>query len=126
MAHILIAEDDASLRSFLTTALTRAGHAATAHPDGLAAFDAMKTATTPLDLLLTDIVMPGLDGIELAIRAREIWPDLSVLYITGFGITPANDVGPGASGQVLAKPLHLGHLLAEINRILASKSPACI
>ena len=67
MAHILLAEDDESLRKFLAAALVKAGHAVTDFGDGSEAYECIKGFT--FDLLLTDIVMPGMDGIELAKRA---------------------------------------------------------
>jgi two-component system, cell cycle response regulator CpdR len=66
MARILLAEDDDSLRAFLVTNLNRAGHQVEAHGDGDSAWEALERGA--YDLLLTDIVMPGLDGIELARR----------------------------------------------------------
>ena len=70
MAHILLAEDDESLRKFLAQALVKAGHAVTDFGDGSDAYECLKGFR--FDLLLTDIVMPGMDGIELAKRAAEM------------------------------------------------------
>ena len=69
MAHILLAEDDESLRKFLAAALVKAGHVVTDFGDGGEAWECIQGFT--FDLLLTDIVMPGMDGIELAKRAAE-------------------------------------------------------
>src|SRR5690606_24848199 len=82
MARILIAEDDDSMRAFLARALRRAGHWVEAAPDGLAAIDTL--AAQDFDLLLADVVMPGLDGVELARRATRQQPRLKVMFITGF------------------------------------------
>src|ERR1044071_1883423 len=71
MAEILLAEDDDAMRQFLSTALTRAGHRVVSHSDGRKALAALDR---PYDLLIADIVMPGLDGIELARRARAASP----------------------------------------------------
>ena len=72
MARILLAEDDDSLRAFLVTSLSRAGHEVVGHGDGDSAWEALEHGS--YDLLLTDIVMPGLDGIELARRGAEnLW-----------------------------------------------------
>ena len=72
MARILLAEDDDSLRGFLVSSLSRAGHDVTGFGDGDAAWEALEHSS--FDLLLTDIVMPGLDGIELARRGAEADP----------------------------------------------------
>ncbi len=116
MPHIILADDDAAMRQFLTLSLTRAGHAVSAFPDGRAAFDHLANPAHPADLLLTDIVMPGMDGIELALRARHLRPSLKTLYITGFGTVAGDEI---TQGPVLAKPLHLKAVLGEIDRILA-------
>ena len=119
MAHILLAEDDESLRKFLAAALVKAGHAVTDFGDGGDAWDCVKNAT--FDLLLTDIVMPGMDGIELAKRAVEMNATLKVMFITGFAavaLHPAS--GAPKQAKVLSKPFHLREIVAEVDRMLAA------
>ncbi|HEY2836927.1 MAG TPA: response regulator [Rhizomicrobium sp.] len=119
MAHILLAEDDESLRKFLAAALVRAGHAVTDFGDGGDAFECLKGFT--FDLLLTDIVMPGMDGIELAKRAVEINGTLKIMFITGFAavaLHPASEAPKQA--KVLSKPFHLREIVAEVDRMLAA------
>lgn len=113
---ILLAEDDLSTRQFLTGALEKAGHNVVACEDGLAALEAFEAATGRFDLLLTDIVMPGMDGIELAKRATALTPELKVVYITGFAGMALGASGDGS--RVIAKPFHLGSLTREIEEIL--------
>src|SRR5919199_4084062 len=105
MSKILLAEDDDSLRSFLVRALERAGYAVRACPDGETAVAALDDG--PYDLLLTDIVMPGMDGIEVAREAATRDPGLRIMFITGFAAV-ALSAGPGAAagGKDLPKPLH--------------------
>src|SRR3546814_10722216 len=74
MAQILLAEDDASMREFLAKALRNAGHHVVAVGDGLDAMESLDGFRA--DLLLADVVMPGLDGIELARRAAKLQPGL--------------------------------------------------
>ncbi|MGF1609476.1 MAG: response regulator [Kiloniellales bacterium] len=81
MARILIAEDDAAVQSFVTRALIHKGHEVTAVEDGLQALEALDDG---FDLLITDIVMPGLDGIGLALRVARDFPELPVLLMTGY------------------------------------------
>ena len=124
MAHILLVDDDDGMRGFLRTALERAGHTVTALPDGLAAHAHLTVPENPVDLLLTDIVMPGMDGIELSERALIARPGLRVMYITGFGTVSRGALPDGAQdAQVLAKPLHLSHLVAEVNKQLDIAKP---
>lgn len=119
MANILLAEDDASLRGFITATLERNGHSVTPCADGLEAMRALED--TSFDLLLTDIVMPGLDGIELSARARAKNPALKVMFITGFAAMVQKDIGEktdGTSTRVISKPFHLGDLPRQIADLL--------
>src|SRR5690606_10883894 len=86
MARILLAEDDRSMCGFLVLALEKAGHSVTVAYDGLEALGLLKEGgrDVPFDLLLTDIVMPGMDGIELSQKAVKLYPDLKIMFITGF------------------------------------------
>ena len=119
MAHILLAEDDESLRKFLAAALVRAGHAVTDFGDGGDAYECLKGFT--FDLLLTDIVMPGMDGIELAKRAVEINGALKIMFITGFAAVALNsDSSAPKHAKVLSKPIHLRELVNEVQKLLAA------
>lgn len=82
MARILVAEDDKSVQSFVSRALVHRGHRVTVVDDGLEALEALREAD--FDILVTDIVMPGLDGIGLALKVAQDWPGLPILLITGY------------------------------------------
>ena len=82
MARILVAEDDQSVRSFVCRSLSHKGHGVTAVNDGLQALEALREGE--FDLLITDIVMPGLDGIGLALKVARDRPNLPVLMMTGY------------------------------------------
>jgi two-component system cell cycle response regulator CpdR len=119
MAHILLAEDDESLRKFLAAALVKAGHAVTDFGDGGDAYECLKGDS--FDLLLTDIVMPGMDGIELAKRAAELNDGLKIMFITGFAavaLHPSSNAPKQA--KVLSKPFHLREIVAEVERMIAA------
>ncbi len=85
---ILLAEDDNDMRRFLVKALQQAGFAVASFDNGLSAYDQLRVE--PFELLLTDIVMPEMDGIELARRATELDPDIKVMFITGFAAVALN------------------------------------
>jgi two-component system cell cycle response regulator CpdR len=119
MASILLAEDDESMRRFLAQALERAGHDVTAFGDGAQAYECLRGVR--FDLLLSDIVMPGLDGIELAKRAADLDPSLKIMFITGFAavaLHPASDAPKHA--KVLSKPFHLRDIVQEVERMVAA------
>lgn len=119
MAQILLAEDDESLRKFLAAALVRAGHEVTDFGDGEEAFECLKGQ--PFDLLLTDIVMPGMDGIELAKRAADLHAALKIMFITGFAavaLHPSSNAPKQA--KILSKPFHLREIVQEVERMIAA------
>lgn len=118
MPRILLAEDDDSLRGFLTRALERAGYEVRACADGDEALAALDQSW---DLLLTDIVMPGVDGIEVARQAAARQPNLRIMFITGFAavaLTAKEQAPVGA--KVLSKPVHLREIVAEVERMCAA------
>ena len=117
--RILLAEDDDSMRDFLERALASAGYEVVAFANGREAHDRLKEEA--FTLLLTDIVMPVMDGIELARRAAEIDPELKIMFITGFAAVTLNtDAQPPKDARVLSKPFHLKDLVREIDRLLES------
>ncbi len=119
MARIILAEDDNDLRRFLVSALEKAGHRVTSFGEGASAFEEIKQET--FDLLLTDIVMPEMDGIELARRAAELDPALKIMFITGFAAVALNpDSKAPKEAKVLSKPFHLRDLVNEVNRLMAA------
>jgi two-component system cell cycle response regulator CpdR len=118
MPRILFAEDDDSLRGFLSRALQRAGHEVEACADGEAAAEHIDR---DWDLLLTDIVMPGMDGIELARLAAERHPGLRIMFITGFAAVALHpDSKAPKDAKVLSKPFHLRDLVNEVERLMAA------
>jgi two-component system, cell cycle response regulator CpdR len=117
--RILLAEDDDSMRGFLERALTKAGYDVIGSANGAEALERLQRE--PFTLLLTDIVMPRMDGIELARRAAEIDPDLKIMFITGFAaVVLNNDSQAPKDARVLSKPFHLKDLVREVERILAA------
>jgi two-component system cell cycle response regulator CpdR len=115
MIRILLAEDDRVMREYLTRALERSGYAVTAVDRGTAALPLL--AAESFDLLLSDIVMPEMDGIELAQKAGEIAPDMRVMFITGFAAVTLKAGKQIPSARVLSKPFHLRDLVLEVDRL---------
>lgn len=119
MQKILLAEDDDTMRSFLLRALQKAGYEVTAVEDGEAAHS--RLIEEPFTLLLTDIVMPVMDGIELARRASDIDPDIKIMFITGFAaVTLNSDETTPKDAKVLSKPFHLRDLVDQVDSLLAA------
>ena len=115
MIRILLAEDDTVMREYLTRALERSGYAVSAVDRGTAAIPLL--GAERFDLLLTDIVMPEMDGIELAQRAAELAPDMRVMFITGFAAVTLKAGKQMPQARVLSKPFHLRDLVLEVDRM---------
>jgi len=123
MAAILLAEDDDSMRRFLGKALEKAGHAVTQCDQGDVALEQLHLQG--YDLLLTDIVMPVMDGIELARKASGSFPELKIMFITGFAAVALNpNSNAPKDAKVLSKPFHLKDLVDEVDRMLVSPANA--
>ena len=115
--RILLAEDDNDMRRFLVKALENAGFEVASYDNGLSAYNRLREE--PFELLLTDIVMPEMDGIELARRATELDPDIKVMFITGFAAVALNpDSQAPKDAKILSKPFHLRDLVSEVQKML--------
>jgi two-component system, cell cycle response regulator CpdR len=119
MVRILLAEDDASMRAYLARALERAGYEVVPVDRGTAALPLIETES--FDLLLTDIVMPEMDGIELAQKAALVAPEMRVMFITGFAAVALKAGKAAPSAKVLSKPFHLRDLVAEVDRLFQTE-----
>ncbi|MCR5870102.1 MULTISPECIES: cell cycle two-component system response regulator CpdR [unclassified Sphingomonas] len=119
MIRILLAEDDQVMREYLARALEKSGYSVTAVDRGTAALPLIEAER--FDLLLSDIVMPEMDGIELAQRAAEIAPDMRVMFITGFAAVTLKAGKQVPQARVLSKPFHLRDLVLEVDRLFESE-----
>ena len=119
LPKILLAEDDNDMRRFLVKALETAGYEVTDYDNGMSAYRRLREE--PFELLLTDIVMPEMDGIELARRASELDPDIKIMFITGFAAVALNpDSQAPKDAKILSKPFHLRDLVNEVQKMLAA------
>src|SRR4051812_39506962 len=118
-AKILLAEDDNDMRRFLVKALQNAGFEVISYDNGMSAYHRLREE--PFELLLTDIVMPEMDGIELARRASELDPDIKIMFITGFAAVALNpDLQGPQDAKGLSQPFHLRDLVNEVQKVLAA------
>ncbi len=121
MAHILIAEDELAVRMFVSRALEHRGHSTVGVEDGGAAVDAMSSES--FDLLLTDIVMPVMDGIALALKVSSDHPDMPILMMTGYAHERqrAHNL-ESLIHDVISKPFSLDELCATVEEILRNNA----
>jgi two-component system, cell cycle response regulator CpdR len=113
--RILLAEDEEAMRTYLARALTNAGYQVSAVDCGTAALPLLRTGE--FDLLVSDIVMPEMDGIELAQHCAEVSPRTKVMFITGFAAVSLRASREQPSARVLSKPFHLRDLVLEVERL---------
>lgn len=112
------------MRTYLSRALENAGYEVVSVDRGTAALPLLETQH--FDLLLSDIVMPEMDGIELAQRCAEISPATKVMFITGFAAVTLKANREAPQAKVLSKPFHLRDLVLEVERIFGNPSQALI
>lgn len=115
MIRILLAEDEEAMRTYLSRALENAGFSVASVDRGTAAIPLLESEH--FDLLLSDIVMPEMDGIELAQRCAEISPATKVMFITGFAAVTLKANREAPQARVLSKPFHLKDLVMEVERV---------
>ena len=121
-SKILLAEDDDAMRVYLERALTAAGYDVDSVDRGSEAIPLLEAGH--YDLLLSDIVMPEMDGIELAQRCNEISPSTKVMFITGFAAVTLKASREQPQAKVLSKPFHLRDLVLEVERVLEDQISA--
>ncbi|PLX38795.1 MAG: response regulator [Hyphomicrobiales bacterium] len=124
MARILLSDDDDSVRAFVARALELDGHDVTVAADGSEANDILHREEGGFDLLLSDIKMPVMDGIALALNAARDWPDMPIMLMTGYA-----DQRERASGldqlveDVVLKPFTLADIRSAVGRVIAARKP---
>ena len=117
MARILVAEDEAPVREFVVRALEHAGHEVTSVGDGQRAVETL--ITKQFDLLVTDIVMPEMDGITLALKVSKDRPDMPILMMTGYAAERQRAHNLEALiHKVISKPFSLSDLLVAVDEAL--------
>ena len=120
MTRILLAEDETAMREYLTRALEKSGYEVVAVDRGTEAVPLLEREH--FDLLLTDIVMPEMDGIELARHCSKVSPGTEVMFITGFSAVALRAGQTMPNAKVLSKPFHLRDLVLEVERLFAKES----
>lgn len=122
--RILLAEDEEAMRTYLTRALENAGYDVVSVDRGTAAVPELESQH--FDLLLSDIVMPEMDGIELAQRCNEVSPHTKVMFITGFAAVSLKASRDQPRAKVLSKPFHLRDLVMEVDRVFEEREQATV
>jgi CheY-like chemotaxis protein len=118
---VLVVDDEPAVRTLSAEVLREAGYNVIEAGDGLAGLSLLES-NLHVDVLVTDIGMPGMNGREMADRARRTRPELRVLYITGYAektVFPSGNVDPAS--HLLTKPFANQDLLARVGQIIGTK-----
>ena len=115
---VLVVEDDASVRRLIVRALESGGYRVTPASDGIDALQQVASALTPPDLLVSDVVMPKLSGLELAQQLRAANPRIRVLLISGFPERVTDEGSPSFADGFLQKPFAPTELLEKVRQVL--------
>jgi PAS domain S-box-containing protein len=117
---VLVVEDEAPVRRLAVDVLTAAGYRVIEAASGMEALQAMQRGEGPIDLMVTDVVMPGMSGVELAGRLAKSHPGMQVLYTSGFTDDPVRGLDGGA--HFIAKPYSVTELTRRVRTMLESRN----
>ncbi len=118
---ILIAEDNEQVRKLAEIILENNGYSVLAAEDGEAAMEILQTSGGGIDLLLTDLLMPGMNGRDLFLNAKKIYKSIKVIYMSGYTddiISPEQDLEPGV--YFIQKPFTINLLIDKVREALDS------
>ena len=125
MPRVLIADDEASMRALVARAIAMDGHETVTAQDGAEALEILTRESGAFDLLLTDIQMPIMDGIALALSAARDFPGLTILLMTGFADQRERASNLNAiAHDVITKPFSIADIRTAVADALASRKPA--
>ena len=118
---VLLVEDEPAVRAVIVRSLERGGFRVLQAPDAAVALQ-LADREARLDLVLTDLMMPGIGGAELARRLKESWPDLPVMFMSGYSAEEVRRRGSAHDGVLIQKPFKPDTLLLSVNLALAART----
>jgi two-component system, cell cycle response regulator CpdR len=122
MSRVLIADDEDSMRMLVARAIAMDGHDTVTAQDGAEALEILTREDGAFDLLLTDIQMPVMDGIALALSAARDFPDLTILLMTGFADQRERASNPSAiAHDLITKPFSVADIRTAVADALAAR-----
>jgi two-component system cell cycle sensor histidine kinase/response regulator CckA len=118
--YVLVVDDEPAVRRFAVRALGEAGFGVHEAVDGVEALDVIRGGTADLDIVISDIVMPRFNGVQLLQSLALLRPDLPVILMSGYGTAQLAERGIASPCGVLIKPFSPDILVAEVRRCLPS------
>jgi len=119
---VLVVDDEAAVRRFAVRVLEREGYGVVEASDGMEALELIKQGGTSFEVVVTDIVMPRLNGVELMQALSASHPDLPVILMSGYATAALADLGIATPCAILAKPFPPARLLEEVRRCIRPKN----
>lgn len=117
--QVLVVDDDPDARGAMQRVLERQGYSVVVASSGTQALELLQGTHVPVDLLVTDVQMPGILGDALVTRVRQSWPDLPVLFVSGESSYSGLPEEAGGRSKFLLKPFGQEELLVAVLRLLA-------
>jgi two-component system cell cycle sensor histidine kinase/response regulator CckA len=115
---VLVVDDESAVRRFAVRVLQREGYLVAEATDGMEALDLIRMNGVSLEVVVSDIVMPRLNGVELMKALAESHPDLPVILMSGYATTALSELGIAAPCSMLTKPFPAERLLTEVQRCI--------
>jgi DNA-binding NtrC family response regulator len=119
---VLVVDDEAAVRRFAVRVLARDGFEVLEANDGVDALELLKAANSPVDIVVTDIVMPRLNGVELMEALSVSHPGLPVILMSGYATAALSELGIATPCSILNKPFPADRLLAEVHRCMSARN----
>lgn len=120
-ASVLIVDDEAAVRRFAARVLQRDGYGVVEATDGVEALEVLKDGQASIDVVVSDIVMPRLNGVELMQALATTHPDIPVILMSGYATAALSELGIAAPCSILTKPFPAERLLAEVQRCVKGR-----
>jgi len=121
--HALVVDDEPAIRWFVTRVLSEEGLRVHEAADGAEALELIRDGVVNVDIVLSDIVMPRVNGVQLLQSLSTLRPDLPIILMSGYASAQLADRGIASPCGVLAKPFSPEALMAEVRRCIRSPSP---
>jgi two-component system, cell cycle sensor histidine kinase and response regulator CckA len=122
-ASVLVVDDETAVRRFAVRVLQREGFAVVEASDGVEALELIRADSASVEIVVSDIVMPRLNGVELMQVLSVSHPHLPVILMSGYATSALFELGIAAPCSILTKPFPADHLLAEVQRCMKRPDP---
>ena len=118
VVSVLVVDDEPAIRRFACRVLEQAGYGVFEAIDGVEALELIQGQAVGLEVVVSDIVMPRMNGVELMQALSVSWPSLAVILMSGYATTALSELGIVAPCSILTKPFSAERLLAEVDRCI--------